>query len=105
MSNIKIQKTGAGEPVLFLSRFPLLILALAAQVGNRQYRGCYGSACGCRQYSEAVLIGCTSTVKSQMSLPMFMSTEIKRHAKSGLFLLHCLRALDLAPESCVTSNG
>jgi hypothetical protein len=36
---------------------------------------------------------------------MFMLTEIRRHAKSGLFLLHCPQALVLAPESCVKLNG
>ena len=78
--------------------------ALAAQEGRGRYRSCDGGAFGCRQSSEAVHIGSTSTVTSQTSLPMFMSTEIRRLAKSGLFLWHCPQALVSAPESCVKLN-
>ena len=78
---------------------------LAAEEGRGRYRRGDGSEFGCPQSSEVDLTGSTSTVTSQTSRPMFMLTEIRRHAKSGLFLLDWHQALVLAPESCVRLNG
>ena len=77
---------------------------LAAQEGFGRYRRRHGSDFACRQSSEAVLTGSTSTVTSKASLPMFMLIEIRRHAKSDLYLLHYPQALVSAPESCVELN-
>jgi len=60
---------------------------LAAQEGRGRYRRCDRGDFGCRQSSEAVLTGPTSTVTSQMSFTVFTLTEIRHHAKFGLFLL------------------
>jgi hypothetical protein len=90
--------------ICFSSDLPPLILS-ARQEGRGRYRRGDGSEFGCPQSSEVDLTGSTSTVTSPTSLPMFMLTEIRRHAKSGLFLSHWLRALGLALESCVKLSG
>ena len=82
-----------------------LVNALAAQEGRGRCRQGDGSDFGCPQSSEVDLTGSTRIVTSQTSHPMFMLTEIRRHAKCGLFLSHFPRALILAPESCVRLNG
>ena len=78
--------------------------ALAAQEERGRYRRGDGSEFGCPQSSEVDLTGSTSIVTSQTSHPMFMLTEIRRHAKSGFFPLHWHRALALAPGSSERLN-
>ena len=78
---------------------------LAAEEGRGRYRRGDGSEFGCPQSSDVDLTGSTSAVTSQTSRTMFMLTEIRRHANSGLFLLDWHQALVFAPESCVRLNG